>query len=494
MNIRGPIIDPATGTTLDRAVTLYLNLPSTATTNNGNLVLWVDSGTTKLGGAVNIGYEGFVSTFDTLGNLVVPSSITGTHFGDGSHLTGIPSTGSIVGVYLPLAGGTVTGNLFATSSTTLTRLTVGTDLGVFPLGGNSSMIGNTAGDSNFLMGQSYGRSFVGQWKYNATVGSAYQAFYTSGYSNPLYYDASLLGLNTLSGGPTSIGLGAAQSTFTVAGNLTLPYGVTGATAAFTGLVSGGSFLGVSGATETTTAALTGVGTAANPLGVNSSSVAVLSGGFVLNAQLDGSSVTKQGNTFNGNSQLVKTNSSGQLPAISATNLTGTAPSLTSGNVTTNANLTGDITSSGNSTTAAATQPNITTLSGLTTVNHVFTVSASSVTISAITSGPSGQLTLDSNNGNGPVLKLTNNGTAGGAIGNLQGLGQIDFSTAAYNTPVMMSIQGNGVHVGCLTGTQVYYCNGGTLNDQLYRGNGGAGALACVTGGGTITAENMYICP
>ncbi|MDD5301492.1 MAG: hypothetical protein PHS14_00170 [Elusimicrobia bacterium] len=32
-------------------------------------------------------------------------------FGDGSHLTGIPSTGSIVGVYLPLAGGTMVGNI-----------------------------------------------------------------------------------------------------------------------------------------------------------------------------------------------------------------------------------------------------------------------------------------------------------------------------------------------------------------------------------------------
>lgn len=45
-----------------------------------------------------------------------------------------------------------------------------------------------------------------------------------------------------------------------------------------------------------------------------------------------------------------------------TSLTGTAASLTAGNVTTNANMTGDVTSVGNATTAAATQANITTLS------------------------------------------------------------------------------------------------------------------------------------
>lgn len=66
-----------------------------------------------------------------------------------------------------------------------------------------------------------------------------------------------------------------------------------------------------------------------------------------------SSLTAQGNAFNGNSQLVQTNSSGQLPALSGTNLTGTAASLTAGNVTTNANLTGPVTSAGNATSIAS---------------------------------------------------------------------------------------------------------------------------------------------
>lgn len=49
------------------------------------------------------------------------------------------------------------------------------------------------------------------------------------------------------------------------------------------------------------------------------------------------------------------NGAGGTPSsLTATNLSGTAASLTAGNVTTNANLTGDVTSVGNSTTIAGT--------------------------------------------------------------------------------------------------------------------------------------------
>lgn len=69
--------------------------------------------------------------------------------------------------------------------------------------------------------------------------------------------------------------------------------------------------------------LVGDGTAGAPLGVRSSSVAVLgSAGFVLNQQLDGSSVTKQGNAFNGASQLVQMTAANKLPAVDGSLLTG----------------------------------------------------------------------------------------------------------------------------------------------------------------------------
>lgn len=68
------------------------------------------------------------------------SAVYGVEFyGDGSFLTGIPSSGSIVGVYLPLAGGTLTGGLIGTSanfssftgaSTGLTGISGITGLGV----------------------------------------------------------------------------------------------------------------------------------------------------------------------------------------------------------------------------------------------------------------------------------------------------------------------------------------------------------------------------
>lgn len=54
------------------------------------------------------------------GNITSASSVTASaFFGDGSHLTGIPSTGSISGVYLPLSGGTMTGQLTTTSTITV---------------------------------------------------------------------------------------------------------------------------------------------------------------------------------------------------------------------------------------------------------------------------------------------------------------------------------------------------------------------------------------
>lgn len=117
--------------------------------------------------------------------------------------------------------------------------------------------------------------------------------------------------------------------------------VSGGSATVAYQMKAGSFLGVSGATETTNASMVGVGTAANPLGVNSSSVAVLSSSLVLNQQIDSSSITKQGNTFNAASQLVKLDSNGaEQLAGSITASSGTfngagAPALL---VVTNANI------------------------------------------------------------------------------------------------------------------------------------------------------------
>jgi hypothetical protein len=101
------------------------------------------------------------------------------------------------------------------------------------------------------------------------------------------------------------------------------------------------------------------------------------GGMSFTNSVTASSFTASGSGFNG----------------AGTGLTGTAASLTSGNVTTNANLTGDVTSAGNATTAAATQANIKTLSGLTTISNSFTVPSPSSGTFAGALGATGQVHL-----------------------------------------------------------------------------------------------------
>lgn len=117
---------------------------------------------------------------------------------------------------------------------------------------------------------------------------------------------------TFVGTMTSIGnsFSVGGATFTVSGG--------SVTAAYQ--ISAGSFLGVNGATETTNSSMSGVGTAASPLGVSPSSVAVLSAGLILNSEINKSSITAQGNVFNGASQLVQLDSNTKLPAVDGSQL------------------------------------------------------------------------------------------------------------------------------------------------------------------------------
>lgn len=104
-----------------------------------------------------------------------------------------------------------------------------------------------------------------------------------------------------------------------------------------------------------------------------------------------SGVTGTTNLVFSNSPTLVTPALGTPSALVGTNITGTAAGLTAGTVTTNANLTGDITSSGNATTAAATQPNITTFS------NASGISTSAGSISAIKSGQGTTVSIVANN-------------------------------------------------------------------------------------------------
>jgi hypothetical protein len=59
-----------------------------------------------------------------------------------------------------------------------------------------------------------------------------------------------------------------------------------------------------------------------PMGVDSSSAVIKSGNLIRNIEIDKSSITAQGNSFNGASQLVQMGSDGKLPAIDGSKLTG----------------------------------------------------------------------------------------------------------------------------------------------------------------------------
>lgn len=88
---------------------------------------------TATGGAVN-------------GTLNVTSSATASSFfGDGSHLTGIASSGSLSGIYLPLSGGTLTGELVST-----TDILVSTNANITSVGLNIRNQSNGTGASTQL--------------------------------------------------------------------------------------------------------------------------------------------------------------------------------------------------------------------------------------------------------------------------------------------------------------------------------------------------------
>jgi hypothetical protein len=121
----------------------------------------------------------------------------------------------------------------------------------------------------------------------------------------------------------------------------------GSTAVLAGSSSGGTITGVTAGTDLTGGGTTGTVTlnvdeskvlttssatatylqlssaTATYLKISSAVVTYpqLVSGLIQNSQIDGSSITKQGNTFNGVSQLVQLNGSTQLPAVSGVNLT-----------------------------------------------------------------------------------------------------------------------------------------------------------------------------
>ncbi len=98
------------------------------------------------------------------------------------------------------------------------NLTVGDDLGYL---GNYKAIalGNTTGNTIFAMGQSSDAELQLRWDYNVTQGSAIANLVTYGYSNPLRIDASVLSLQSQSGGNVGIKMSDPSVALDVTGDI-----------------------------------------------------------------------------------------------------------------------------------------------------------------------------------------------------------------------------------------------------------------------------------
>ncbi|MFI5363588.1 MAG: beta strand repeat-containing protein [Elusimicrobiota bacterium] len=82
-------------------------IPSTASMSG----LYVPNAGGTMTGSLNMNNVA-VNLTGSAGNVVSAASVTASaFFGDGSHLAGVPSTASIAGLYVPDAGGTMTGSL-----------------------------------------------------------------------------------------------------------------------------------------------------------------------------------------------------------------------------------------------------------------------------------------------------------------------------------------------------------------------------------------------
>lgn len=169
------------------------------------------------------------------------------------------------------------------------------------------------------------------------------------------------------------------------------------------------------------ASLSGNGSALSALNASQ-----LASGTVNNARLDNTTVTLQGNSFNGASQLVQTTAGGLLPVLNGSNLT----SLTG------ANVTGNI--SGNAGTATALAANPTDCGAntyATTIAANGNLTCASITDASLSANVA---LLNTNNifsAAGTALTVTNNATIGGILtvtGNAA-VGSLTFGTTISGT-------------------------------------------------------------
>lgn len=277
---------------------------------------------------------------NTVAGRTMSSTTTGISVTNGDGVAGNP-TFALTGVALAVAGATGTGVLALNSSTIATRTILGTSSQIDITDGNfvnSPVIAISSdptvpGSGGVVIpagttGQR-GASTNGTLRYNTTVASF------EGYAN-----------------------GAWGTIVSGAGVSSISFGSTGLTPA-----------------TSTTGAVTVAGT-----------LAVANGGTGVTTS------TGTTNVVRSNSPILVNPDLGTPSALVGTNITGTAAGLTAGTVTTNANLTGDVTSVGNATTLATVATAGST--GSSTAIPVVTINAKGLTTSittAVVVAPAGTL-------------------------------------------------------------------------------------------------------
>lgn len=238
-------------------------------------------------------------------------------------------------------------------------------------------IGNASGNSSLWMGQDAAHGGFIQWQYNATPGLSSLAIATQGYSQPIALNGSLVAINQSSLGDTylfgTLHFGTSANGYTKVSSGTVSYSSTVPTTDLTGTLQAaqepahtGDVTNTAGSLALTLATVnSNVGTfgsatqsvqfTVNGKGLITAAANVTITPAVTSITGFGTGVaTALGINVGSAGAFVPFNGALGTPTSGvATNLTGTAPGLTAGNVTTNANLTGVITSSGNATSIAS---------------------------------------------------------------------------------------------------------------------------------------------
>src|SRR5882724_9082049 len=271
------------------------------------------------------------ATFYVSSGTVINLNTTNLKFADGTTLTTATGGGTITGVTAGygISGGGISGNVTVNlvSNTTSYIQASSTLQSGATFYVSSGTVSGTLSAGTFSGSGANLTNLPATNLTGAIANSAIDSSSVTKQGNAFNGASQLVQLN---GSGDLTALNAANLTSLTAGNLSgnVPIGNLGNAIQLTSsLQSGATFYVSSGTVSGTLTAGTFAGSGASLTNLPATSLT----GTISNSAIDASSITKQGNTFNGASQLVQLNGSGDLTALNAANLT----SLTAGNLSGN---------------------------------------------------------------------------------------------------------------------------------------------------------------